>query len=174
MLYTPRFDEPAGRYCGPTAMCAVTGLRLSECKAAIRQSSGKIMDAAGRSHRVTGVDQSHLLGAMALVGWRVAEEWLNPNAQSQYWRKARRGLTFEQFCTERGASGPFIVNVTGHYIAVSHSEMCDPFNVLPVELDAYFKRTRGKPGRYHGAWVQRWWRFEPSPVSASEAKEGGQ
>lgn len=158
MLYTPKYDEPSGRYCGPTAICAVTGLPLSVVKAAIRQASGKITDAAGRAHRVSGVAPEHLVGAMALLGWNVVGEAEHPHLRGQH-----DHVTFRDFCHQCGDNGPFIVNVTGHYIAVGWGEICDPMNDIGVEMNRYFSR-QWKPrarGRYQGAWVHRWWRFAP-------------
>lgn len=170
-LFTPRFDEPSGRYCGPTAICAVTGLPLSQAKDAIRQASGKITDAAGRSHRVSAVSNEHLLGAMSLLGWTTCETKEFPRG-GMVIRKEGVGGSFKRpdgwkpylfcdFLREHGDDGPFIVNVTGHYIAVGWGEIVDPFNELGTEIDKYLTRKwkRGKRGRYQHAHVQRWWKF---------------
>lgn len=155
-LFTPLYDEPSGRYCGPTAICAVTGLPLSQVKAAIRQASGKITDAAGRSHRVSGVANKDLIGALTILGWHTIEqaECLNPGTR-------RDQFTFAEFCQARGNDGPYIVNVTGHYIAVGWGEMCDPSNEIGCDLKSYFAREwkRGKRSRHQNAWVHRWWKF---------------
>jgi hypothetical protein len=178
-LFTPRYDEPTGRYCGPTAICAVTGLLLSDVKAAIRQASGKITDAVGRSHRVSGVANKDLLGALAILGWTPVETWEAPEPIRQWksdcetghpnydrvGRWVRHGAAshpFSDFLREHGHDGPFIINVTGHYIAVGWGELCDPFNPTGTEISRYLARSwkRGKQGRYQNAWVQRWWKFE--------------
>lgn len=175
-LFTPRYDEPSGHYCGPTAICAVTGLPLSEVKAAIRQASGKITDAAGRSHRVSGVANKDLLGAMWLLGWRVVETQEYPRGRLEIDRSAEKQngsfgkfkrpdgwqpYTFDAFLRERGSDGPFIVNVTGHYLAVGWGEIIDAINPLGVEIEKYLARKwrKGKRGRYQHAHVQRWWKF---------------
>lgn len=178
-LFTPKYDEPTGRYCGPTAICAVTGMPLSEVKSAIRQASGKIMDAAGRSHRVSGVANKDLLGAMELLGWKVIETWQAPKPIREFvhdcgpdnpnyghlGRWVRHGAAahpFSEFLERYGSNGPFIVNVTGHYIAVGWGEICDPFNPLGTAVSSYLARKwrKGKQGRYQNAWVQHWWRFD--------------
>lgn len=174
-LFTPNYDEPTGRYCGPTAICAVTGVLLSDAKAAIRQSSGKITDAAGRNYRVSGVANKDLLGAMAILGWQVSEQFSaeipkrtfvpDKSGVKNYGKWSRVGYKPNLFCDflkERGYEGPFVVNVTGHYIAVGWGEILDAINPLGVDIEKYLGRKwkPGKTGRYQNAHVQRWWKFE--------------
>lgn len=176
-LFTPVYDERSGRYCGPTAMCAVTGLQLSEVKAAIRQASGKITDAAGRAHRISGVANKDLLAAMSLCGWHVCETQEYPRGRMEIDRSTERPdgsfgkfkrpdgwkpYTFDVFLRERGDDGPFIVNVTGHYLAAGWGEVIDPFNPIGVDIEKYLARKwgKGKRGRYQHAHVQCWWKFE--------------
>lgn len=161
---------------------AVTGERGSVVRNAIRAARGYPTDKNGAHMPVQGLSNSDLLGAMTCLGWRVVEQWDTPNAKLsqrvkipdpkgnwydgsggrfRYERKRPEGfkpVTFADFLTERGATGPYIVNVTGHYMAVSHGEVCDASSTfLPTDIDRYL--TRGKY-RYRQAWVWHWWRFE--------------
>ena len=153
-LYTPHRNSGSSRYCGPTAIMAVTGCKGSDVSAAIRQARGFILDAGrppgwrGRRYRVTGVSTKDLITAMEILGWIVTEEGLV---------RIFRPYRFSQFLTDHGHRGPFIVNVTGHYLAVSHGEVCDgATTIIPIEIDRYLK---GRGFKYHQSWVQHWWKF---------------
>jgi hypothetical protein len=176
VLHTPHRDSGSSRYCGPTAIMSVTGLRGSIVRDAVRQLRGDIRSAAGSHMPVTGMSNKDLLGAMSLLGWHVVEEWSEPDnelrlvddpkgnwiapggVRQRYKRpEGFKPLPFADFLAERGADGPFIVNVTGHYMAVSHGEVCDAAStVLPTEIERYLKR--GKFG-YRQSWVRKWWKF---------------
>lgn len=183
-LHTPHRNAGSSRYCGPTAIMAVTGAPGSAVKDAIRQARGNIQSAAGTHMPVAGVSNADLIGAMAHLGWAPVEEWKStitkgervklldpkgdwhgPGGERFFYRRpfnrpdGAKPLPFSDFLRERGTEGPFIVNVTGHYMAVSHGEVCDAYeNSLPRDIDAYLKIK--KKMRYRNAWVWRWWRFE--------------
>lgn len=172
-LHTPNKNPGSSRYCGPTAIMAVTGLPGSDVRDAVRQVRGDIRDAGGAHMPVMGMSNTDLLATMAMLGWSVVQQWASPpgkleidrstyDDESGSYRKAKRPdgfkpYLFSEFLRERGSGGPFIVNVTGHYMAVSHGEVCDAYeNFLPREIDRYL--TRGKP-KYRNAWVWKWWLF---------------
>lgn len=177
MLRTPNQNTGSSRYCGPTAIMAVTGLPGSDVRDAVRQARGDIRDASGAHMPVMGMTNEDLLGAMKVLGWHVVEDWKAPDGKLRLvddprgqWHagdgtrrsyKRPEGFKpylFSDFLRERGAGGPYIVNVTGHYMAVSQGEVCDAYeNFLPREIERYL--TRGKP-KYRNAWVWKWWRFE--------------
>jgi hypothetical protein len=90
-----------------------------------------------------GVANAELLIAMETFGWVVADEGF-PIKPTKY--------RFNQFLEEHGHDGPFIVNVTGHYIAVGWGEACDTHTKLPIEITRWNK-ARGR------RWVQHWWKF---------------
>lgn len=140
MLHTPYYDVRSS-YCGPTAISAVTGERVSLIKELIRMHSGK--------RRVVGVSNNALLATMASLGWRVAWGEATENRSCGRQDVYRLG----DFLDDHGQRGPFIVNVTGHYIAVGNGEVCDTFTKLPMEI-ARWRKSRA------GRWVQRWWQFE--------------
>lgn len=167
MLFTPIRNSGSSRFCGPTAIAAVTGISGSEVRDAIRQARGDIRNSGGSHMPVAGLSNQDLLAAMAVLGWNVAEDWHEPSrrlsivGQGIDGRVARpdgfKPLAFTAFLCERGNDGPFIVNVTGHYIAVSHGELCDADTCpLPTEIDRYLARKRP---RYAGSWIAHWWRF---------------
>lgn len=152
MLHTPRYDVRTRSFCGPTAMSAVTGLAISEIRDAIRQVSGKIETADGKAHPIMGVSPTHLVDAMELLGWPVAEkmpeiDYRLPVKERMKVYTLRKFLDYVQM-----HEGSFIVNVTGHYIAASEGEVCDTYTQLPIPIPKW-KRGRGR-------WVQNWWRFE--------------
>lgn len=189
MLHTPHRNSGSSRYCGPTAIMAITGLRGSEVRDAIRQTRGNIMSAAGTHMPVSGLSNKDLLGAMNVLGWHTVEEWSAPDGKLsqrvkipdlkgewhdghggrfRYERKRPEGFArtpFSQFLAERGHDGPFVVNVTGHYMAVSHGEVCDASStILPTDIPVYL--SKGKFG-YRNSWVWHWWKFAQHSGGAS-------
>lgn len=154
-LYTPHRNAGSSRYCGPTAIMAVTGCSGSDVSAAIRQARGHILnhtpDWQGGSWRISGVSNTDLILAMSFLGWFVDDRMGDAKSMKPY--------RFSTFLAEHGNDGPFIVNVTGHYLAVSHGEVCDASTtILPIEIDRYLK---GRSYKYHQSWVQNWWKFTP-------------
>jgi hypothetical protein len=158
-LHTPAYDVRSRAFCGPTAMSAVTGRPVSEIADAIRQASGKITKANGADWPVMGVDNDSLIKAMALLGWNVVEMGAEPTK-----------YTLDDFAHDHGRRGPFIVNVTGHYVAISDGEFCDTFTKLPSDLfgGVLDRKWYGNRKRKGSTWVRRWWRFAPSSNDGSK------
>lgn len=147
MLHTPNYDVRGRAFCGPTAMAAVTGMPISQIREIIREVWGTTKS-NGAAMPVMGLDNASLLTSMLRLGWKVAETADCENDVGQRRDRFRLG----DFLDANGNGGPFIVNVTGHYYAVSQGEICDTFTCLPKDI------ARFKKGRYR--WVKRWWRFE--------------
>jgi hypothetical protein len=143
-LCTPHYDTGTPVYCGPTAMAAVTGEPISVIEGAIR---GPVSAEA----KVTGVNDVQLLAAMELLGWYVVD-------QGSYNNGVRHRL--DAFAQEHGRDGPFIVAVTGHYVAISESEFCDTAAKLPCDLFDALDQSRWWCKRIGSTWVRNWWRFE--------------
>jgi Protein of unknown function (DUF3102) len=158
-LRTPVYDVRSRPYCGPTAMSAVTGRPVSEIGDAIRQASGKITKANGADWPIMGVDNDSLIKAMAFLGWNVVEMGAEPTK-----------YTLDEFAHDHGRRGPFIVNVTGHYVAISDGEFCDTFTKLPCDLfgGVLDRKWYGNRKRKGSTWVRRWWRFAPSSNDGSK------
>lgn len=148
MLHTPNYDVRTRAFCGPTAMSAVTGERISVIRDAIRHVRGRVETADGRAYPVKSVNNEDLVDAMQLLGWEVIASETENNR--------RDILRLGDFLDEYGDDGPFIVCVTGHYYAVSHGEICDTAICFPKEI-TQFKRGRA-------AWVRGWWMFAPGVI----------
>jgi hypothetical protein len=135
-------------------MAAVTGEPVSVIRGAIRQAAGKISTANGSAWPVMGVSNENLIKAMKLLGWHITAEWNDTAIEGHY--------TLDQFAKDHGNDGPFIVNVTGHYVAISHGEICDPFTCLPKDLfgGVLERGWYGGRKRKGSTWVRRWWKFE--------------
>ena len=102
---------------------------------------------------VSGMTNSDLMATMELLGWSIVEDCRPPN----------RRYPFLDFLREHGNGGPYIVNVTGHYIAVSHGELCDAdANPLPQDIAVYLRRN---VGGYRNSWVRRYWQFRDTARS---------
>jgi hypothetical protein len=152
MLHTPNYDVRTRAFCGPTAISAVTGEPISVIRDVIR-SVGNYAERGTPGRRaspIKGVSTKDLLAAMEKLGWKVVDKMpgvdyrLPPAERMKPYR-------FASFLDEHGHDGPFIVNVTGHYYAVSHGEVCDTFTCLPKDI-AKFKRGWKR-------WVKHWWKF---------------
>lgn len=152
MLHKPNHDVRTQAFCGPTAMSAITGLPISLIRDAVREVSGLIETASGAAHPIMGMRNAWLTDAMALLGWRVieSEEYRQPHIRRNY-QSPMSPPRLGDFCAERGNDGPFIVNVTGHYVAVGFGEICDTFTSIPIDISGYNRRM--------GRWVLRWWKF---------------
>jgi hypothetical protein len=151
MLFTPVYDVRNRAFCGPTAISAVTGQPISEIRETIRETC-RTLDAAGRKAKIMGVANSELLIAMGTFGWKVVEEMENQWFPRPLDRSRAPRYRFQQFLEEHGHDGPYVVNVTGHYIAVGWGEACDTYTKLPIEITRWNK-ARGR------RWVQNWWKF---------------
>jgi hypothetical protein len=142
MLFTPKMDTKTRAFCGPLSMSAVTGCTISEARDAVRKATGNMFTASGALWPVSGMDNPDLLAAMAILGWKVVESGHHPSKPKPY--------RFGEFLDERGNDGPFIVNVTDHYVAVGGGEFCETFRPLPADISRCRRR---------GRWVQNWWKF---------------
>lgn len=149
MLRTPIYDRSLA-YCGPVAISAVTGMRVSEIKRIIRHRrivrwyDDEFITMREPSRIVMGMNNHELVAAMHQLGWRVAEAGVTNNDPYR----------FRDFLRDHGHSGPYIVNITdpGHYVAVSHGEICDTFSQLPLPIERAHKRLERA--------VEAWWRFD--------------
>jgi hypothetical protein len=139
-------------------MAAVTGEPISVVRNAIRLASGKVFKTNGSAWPVIGMYNDELIRAMQQLDWYVIEQWSEAADSAPY--------TLDAFAVEHGDDGPFIVNVTGHYVAISQGEFCDTAAVLPKNLFGgvldrpWFGRTKRKGA----TWVRNWWRFENRPT----------
>jgi len=143
MLHTPVYDTGASHvYCGPTAISAVSGEPISKIHKMLRRArkewGGWVKDDRGRRLPIKGVYNSEMLKVMKRLGYKAI-----PHVE--------HGMTFREFLDDRGHMGPFIVNVTGHYIAVSHGMLCDNSTKTPIPVSEYSGRNKR---------VQRFWLFK--------------
>lgn len=151
MLHNPRYRGSQREFCGPTAIAAVTGASLEEVRDAIRQVRGPTLRADGAYMPITGLPVVELLEVMDNLGWKVVEEDL---WQDRAELKRAKLCTLGEFAENHGHDGPYIVNVTGHYVAISQHEFCDTRSIMCTDLDRAMK-WRGMAGK----WVKNWWKF---------------
>lgn len=128
MLHAVNKDVHVKAYCGPTAIATVTNTPISKIHKMIRRyrndrfrkiyGRSKPIPASYEKKRITGMHNFELLEIMRRLG--------NP------FKKAYRtktdgipGMSLKTFCEDYGHMGPFIVNVTGHYVSVSKGMICD-------------------------------------------------
>lgn len=153
MLHTPDYGDGARPFCGPTAIAAVTGESFKTIYKKIRRyrsererpraggrilRGGSVLDCLGRKIPIRGMGNIELLEVMRRFGFK-------PKPHQEH------GMTLRAFCDDRGHIGPFIVNVTGHYVAVSHGMICDTKTKVPVPIAEYEKL---------GYRVKRYWLFQ--------------
>lgn len=137
MLHTPIVDVDTRAYCGPTAISSIANVPVSKVRQMAQRYRGR--DRAGRRRAIRGMHNYEMLYIMTRLGCKPRP-------------LAMRGMTLKQLCDDIGHYGPFIVNVTGHYVAVSHGMICDTFTKVPVPI-AEYKKLRKR--------VQHVWRFDP-------------
>lgn len=141
MLHTPVYDVPTRAYCGPTAISAVANEPISKIRKMIRrvrkENGRRTKDRNGRRIPVRGVGDMELLAVMKRLGFASKAH-------------TESGMTLRAFCEDRGHMGPFIVTVSGHYVAISHGMICDTYTKAPVPCEQYPKL---------GCRVKRFWKF---------------
>jgi hypothetical protein len=128
-LHIPIVDVDTQAYCGPTAISSIANVPVSKVRSMVQRMRGR--DRAGRRRAIRGMCNSEMLRIMARLG---RKPQLLGNTH---------GMTLGQLCADIGHYGPFIVNVTGHYVALSHGMICDTHTKVPVPIAQYKKlRTR--------------------------------
>lgn len=133
MLHEPIKDVKGKGWCGPTAISAITQTPISKIQKMVRRvradrerkHHGRVLN-GGNAKNVNG-------GKMPVRGmynFEVIEVMrrLKFNTDGE---KSFKG-TFRDFCDDCGHMGPFIVQVTRHYIAVSKGMACDTYTNKPV------------------------------------------
>lgn len=104
-------------YCGPSVLMALTGLPLAEVRTAINKAKGRRHNAG-----IIGTSNAELVDALDTLGY--ASEWLHPVKHSV----GNSNMTLRYFVENKCQKGCFyIVNVTGHYVAVLDGNVADNF-----------------------------------------------
>lgn len=159
MLHTPNVDINGKPWCGPTAAAAITGLPISRIHKMIRRvrseherkmcgrilNGGSVLDVNGRRMSVRGTYPSEIITIMKRAGYPVIGRWRGP-------------MALRAFLEDRAHLGPCIVEITGHFIAVSRGMLCDTYTKTPVPWQQYPKLRRQ---------ARRAWYFQSRPASAS-------
>jgi hypothetical protein len=148
MLHTPIYDVRGMPYCGPTAIAAITGEPISIIRDIIRSQKGTKRN--GHAMPVMGITNKVMIKTMATLGWQVIA-----HTDCSTGKRIVHLDDFLELVQMGCATGPHIVNVTGHYYAVDEDEICDTYLRLPLEIHR-FKRGRGR-------WVKHWWKFAKEP-----------
>jgi hypothetical protein len=153
MLHPVTIDVPSTLYCGPTAISSITGFPPSKVIKMIRRvradherkyygrvlHGGRVKRIDGRRMPVKGTSNGEVLEVLRRAGFKPTKKG-SPDKTS-----------LRQFCDDYGHTGPFLVEVTGHYVTVSHGMICDTrTGYTPIPF-AEYKKLR---------WmVKRWWKF---------------
>jgi hypothetical protein len=140
----PLKNDTAGRgYCGPTVVACLTGRSLSEVLDVIRAGRCHPTDSLGRKAPVRSTYSGELIAAFRTFGWRVVEAHrfrTNPPTLAR-WLRSRSPA-------ERAQT--FVVEVTGHWVAVSGRKVVDTFTKgKPVWL----KDAPDRRKRVHRTWT---------------------
>ncbi len=116
----------SNRFCGPAVLASVFGVDTGTAAAWIRDVTGKT--------KVFGVYADDLAATLRQHG-RVEEVY------RQLFR--RHPLTLERLAATY-PSGTYVVNLTGHYVALAlpEADVCDNLTVYPLALTRYRQRRK--------------------------------
>lgn len=134
---SPAIDpRPVGAWCGPSALAAITGKSVVEVEDAIlayRKRNPPPRRNRGHRGRVVSMWWSEVEPVCKALGWRVIENLRHGNPTFAAWRRTRSGI------------GPYLVLITGHFVAVSGHWFVDSNNREPIPATKYrHQRTRVK------------------------------
>jgi hypothetical protein len=130
-------------YCGPTAICMLTGADREAATRALRIVTGR--------RAIRGVGHAEMRAALKLLGYdmkAVAVELAENTAGEIV------GPTLARFLRERGSlrNEPLLINVTGHYVTVKGRKGgCSLTGGKPV----WISKMRRRRARVKRAWVVR-------------------
>ena len=113
-------------YCGPAALIAVTGKRLPEVRAAINKAKGR-PDNTG----VCGMFNSELVEAMKILGLKYHREESFP----AHVRTLSKLVNDKLWCLP---DRKYIINVTGHYVAVENGIVVDNHTRFGCHVDEHW------------------------------------
>lgn len=144
MLRIPVIDVKHTPYCGPTAVAALTGVPVGRIEKMIRRKRrGGHRDALGRRRAVRGTYTWEIVRLLTRLGCKV-QEMADPES------------TFGRFCDDTAhMSSAFLVEVTGHFMAVYRGSFIDTGHMQPTPAAGYAKAARR---------VKRAWRIEAPTV----------
>jgi hypothetical protein len=115
-------------YCGPTAICAVTGLHQHDVLAAAHRYMGQPFDSP-----IVGMTNAELIGTLALLGWR-AEQYFVEGSTPTLGRFIKDMLQFD---------GAVILSLIGHFCTVTYTEyLCNHTDGQIVPLSDCPNRRR--------------------------------
>lgn len=121
----------SNRFCGPAALAALTGAHVDDAAQALRIATGK--------RAIKGVRNVEMLKAFALLGHRAV-----PIPTDKIHLLTLAGV-LRTTLASRGSYQRFLINVTGHYVAVQGRKLWDNKNPEGVFLGAYnHRRVRVK------------------------------
>lgn len=118
----PRIDG-CPLFCGPTAICAVTGLDAITVLAAVHRFTGQSI-----RKPITGMSYAEVIGSLALLGWR-CERYEIRNYKPTFLRFLRYEMN--------ARFNPCIIELWQHYCSISEDEyVCNQTNGEVVPLFA--------------------------------------
>lgn len=118
-------------YCGPTAVAALTGVPVGRIENMIRRKRrGGYRDRNGRRMPVRGTYTWEIVRVLKRLGCKVE-------------KMADTESTFGRFCDDTAhMSTAFLVEVTGHFMAVHRGMFVDTSHREPTTAAGYAKATR--------------------------------
>jgi hypothetical protein len=165
MLHPVNRDVKGGVYCGPTAIAAITGQPVSVIYKRLRRvradrdrkNYGKVpvggalkrMD--GHKRPIVGTSNHEVLTVLERLGYPSVAMDVVGRKLARGWGGMQSTMTLRRFCDDMAHLGPTLIEVTGHYVAVSRGMILDTqTGYVPIPWRDYPKL---------GWRVQRWWRF---------------
>lgn len=132
-------DTRRALYCGPTAVCAVTGAKASKVLSLIEEQrgGGAFRESDGRRKGIRGMGVGEVVSVLRRMGYaaRYVERPDKP--------------TLAQWLADRKLKAPRIIHLRGHFVAVDARHFVDNHVKAPVPLGSCPRRR----ARVHGVIV---------------------
>lgn len=161
-LHKVNRDVKGELFCGPAAVCSITGEKLSDVWEAFHAADpayyGKHV---GKETRIRAIQSDKdLARVMKAFGWCQVEmhkcaDRVPGDGVLTLGYKYEGTYHLRDFLKHRGSGGPYVVQTPGHVQAVGFGEFCDSLTSgRPVSIAKAAKDFGRK-------LVVRWWHFEP-------------
>jgi len=132
MLSKPRRKDGSTKmYCGPAALCAITGKTYEEVRAKVN-----VLRHRKPNQGIIGMHNYEMVDALRLFGWatyarKVCRTFANGESVSPIYPTLAKFLKNR---TDEEMHHMLLINITGHYVTVYGNMLVDNHTTIPVHL----------------------------------------